>query len=328
MAKLDPQLLDVAISRLRNLARAAVPDDQRARYRELIKERRLFRHDEALGNLAVELRKTLLKIAFDPPLGYEDYCLIEDGIDEAAIPDPALLQLIEKAGLTDNRVKAIVYRQLPAAEAEKKLTRWYASKEVSADRLLNLLALEVQRPRHTQLLCNVTIDYLGKMSQRYDSKEIDRVLRQHSYLARKLQDSMPGQNQYQIETLGYFLSAAYPDGLTRPDIYHIMIGTKDPLTLPFLAAVHLMVTNPSDAFLARELYVYYSFLAMGLDTATNRELVRLISADVQVPKTSAPQSSNDDPAEDSAQPNDENLPLPEDSASSLKAIARLNAGPW
>ena len=110
------------------------------------------------------------------------------------------------------------------------------------------------------------------MSKTYNSKDIDRVLRQHSYLARQLQDSLPGENQYQINTLGTFLRAAYPGGIARHDLYHVMIGTQEPVTLPFLAAVHLTVGNPADAFLARELYVYFSLMAMGLEMSTNREL--------------------------------------------------------
>lgn len=305
MEKLDAQQLSAAIKQL-NAVKADVIPGHRDRYQELIKEYRLFRHDEAFGDLEVELRKTLLKIAFVPPLSYEDYCLIEDGISEAAVPDSALLQLIEEAGLADNRVKAITYRQLPGVAAEKKLTRWYASADLSADRLLNLLALDVQRPRHTRILCDVTIDYLRKMSQHYDPRDIERVLRQHSYLARKLQDSVPGQNQYQIDAFGYFLKAAYPGGLTRSDISHVMNGTNEPLTLPFLAAVHLMAANSADADLARHLYVHYSFMVMGLETATCRELEKLISPYVQAPGApadatqlqrviSAPQSSDSDP---------------------------------
>jgi hypothetical protein len=282
MEKRELPLLGSAINQLKGATKVGVSPDQRARYLELIQEHRLFRHDEALGNHEGKLREALLRLAFTAPFGYEDYCLVEDGIGEAP-PDSALLQLIDKTGPADLRAKAIVYRQLPNLEAEKKLDKWYSSKDLSADQLLNALALEVKRPQHMKLLCDVTVGYLRKMNRHYKPDVIERVLRQHSYLARKLQDRLADQNQYQINTLGWLLKAAYPNGLTRSDIYHVMIGTREPPTFPFLAAVLLMLTDPAESFLARELFVFSSFITMNLEPATNRALEKIIVPDLQAP---------------------------------------------
>jgi hypothetical protein len=273
---LDTRQLSAAIGRLRIPARRGVEAGERDRCRELIREHRLFRHNDALGKDEDTLREILLKIAFEPPLSYEDYCLIEEATGEPEVPDPSLLQLIDKQG-ADDRVKAITYRQLPSVDAGKKLSKWYESRELSADRLLNLLALEVKRPRHMRLLCDVTTDYLRKKSKTLDPKNIDDVLRRHSYLAGKLQDSLAPDDQYQLVTLGTFLGAAYPYGLTRKDLYHVMIGTRESITLPFLGAVLLMVKNYDDACLARELYVYYSFFLMDFEMSTRRELLKLVA---------------------------------------------------
>ncbi len=308
MEVLDTPQLSAAIGRLKRSARHSMEASEWDRFRELIREHRLFRHNDALGRDEDTLREILLKIAFEPPLSYGDYCLIEDGIGEAGVPDPSLLQLIDKQGAADDRVKAITYRQLPSGDAERKLSKWF--KELSADRLLHLLALEVKHPRHMRLLCEVTVDYLRKMSKTYDSEHIDRVLRQHSYLAGKLQDSMAGDAQYQLETLGIFLRAAYPNGLTRQDLYHVMIGTKEPVTLPFLGAVILMLADADDAALARELYVYSSFRVMPLKTLTWRELERLILPKLQAVNPS-PESPASSPQQEDAAPNRKfSVPLP------------------
>jgi hypothetical protein len=288
MNELNPRELNSTVSALRKMAKAGVTPAERARYREIVQQHRLFRHDEALGKSAAMLHEVLLRIAFSAPLSYEDYCLIEDGTGND-IPDPGLLQAIEKAGLADNRVKAITYMQLPRAEAEKRLSAWYASKEVSAPELFNLLALEVKRPQHTRLLCDVTIDYLRKTPEQGKPKEIDRSLRQHSYLTGKLGSSLAGQDQYQVNALGWFLSAAYPDGLTRSDIYHVMIGTKEPPTMAFLVAVLLMLADPADAALARELHMFSSVMSMSLEAATQRELERLVLPRIMTPLSPQPQ---------------------------------------
>lgn len=276
--------LSTVISRIKSASKARLTPAQRTRYGQLIAGHRLLRHDEAFGHLEAELRKALMKLAFNAPIGYEDYCLIEDGA--GAPPDPGLLQLIEKKGVADDdRVKAITYWQWPAAEAEQKLAKWYASGQVSVADLLNLLMLDSTRPRHARLICEVTIDYLSKADQADDPREIDRILRKHSYLGPRLQSIADGQDQYQVDALGSLLSSAYPTGLSRGDLYHVMVGTNEPVTRAFLVAVLLSLADREDAQLARELYTYCSILSMSLKTDTKREVEKLILPD-QSPRAS------------------------------------------
>jgi hypothetical protein len=271
------------IFHLRNAAKAGVTPAQRTRYRELITANQLFRPEKALGNAEGKLSEALLKLAFVPPLSYADYCSIEDGAGDG-LPDAALVQLVDKAGLADPRVKAIVYRQLPGDEAEKKLAKWYPSKDLRAGQLLvELAALETKRPRHARLLCDVLADYLTKMRQHYDPDVIKRLLRQHSYLASRLRDSRAGDDQYQISALCSFLIAAYPNRLSRADIYHVLIGTGEPPAPTLLAAVLLTLANPEDADLARELYVFSSLTALNIAPATSREMEKLLIPGGQPP---------------------------------------------
>ena len=272
----DLSQLGTAIINVKTAARGGITPERRARFRELIAEHHLFRHEESLGNYSAKLREALLRLAFDAPLSYANYCSIEDGVGEGLPLDPALLQLIEKAGMADLRVKAIVHRQLPAEEAEKKLAKWYSSKDLHVEQLLNELALTVRRPQHARLLCDVTLDFLDKAEQRYDPKVVERVLRAHSYLARSLRDSQAGDDQYQITALCWFLAAAYRERLSRADIYHVMVGTKEPPTPTLLAAVLLTLADPGDAVLARELYAFTAVASMSLETETTRKLEGLL----------------------------------------------------
>ena len=282
----DSRRFGDTVGQLKMLTRSGVDAGERDRCRKLIYECHLFRHNDALGQDEQELREILLKIAFEPPLSYEDYCLIEDGIGEGKSPDPSLLQLIDTLidtqGAADERVKAITYAQFPAGDAWKKLSKWYESAELSAYQLTNLLAFEVRHSRHMRLLCDVTTACLTRKTNTYDPKKLDSVLHRHRYLAGKLQDSGAGDDQYQLDTLGTFLRAAYPGGLTRDDLYHVMRGTK-PVTLPFLGAVLLMVAK-DDACLARDLYLHHSFKAMHFQEQTLRELLKLID----IPEGPAP----------------------------------------
>ena len=88
-----------------------------------------------------------------------------------------------------------------------------------------------------------------------------------------------GQDQYQVDALGSLLSSAYPTGLSRGDLYHVMVGTKEPVTRAFLVAVLLSLADREDAPLARELYTYRSILSMSLKTDTKREVEKLILPD-------------------------------------------------
>jgi hypothetical protein len=278
--------LSTVIGRLKSAAKAHVTPVQRERYRQLIASYRLLRHDEALGHLEADLRKALMKLAFPAPLGYEDFCLVEDGAG-GMLPDAGLFQLIEKKGMADDRVKAITYWQLPAAEAERKLAKWYASGEVGLPGLVNLLALDSTRPRHARLVCDVTVDYLRKAGQPGDPAEIDRILRKHSYLGRRLQSIACGHDQYQVDALSSFLSAAYPNGLSREDLNHVMVSTEEPATLAFLVAVLLTLAHREDAPLVQKLYMHNSVRLMNLERHTKQEVATMIGLDQSRPASGA-----------------------------------------
>ena len=258
----DERLIRSDVVGLRNMNNARINDDQRARYREIIKETGLFRHGGEPGRNTGRLYAQLLRVAFTPPFSYEGYCQVEDCLAELP-PHPTVLQAIDSGGLADPRVAAIVYWHLREARP-KKLSNWF-SLQADPVRLIHLLAATWNRPHHAQIVCDVTLRYLHQTGPNWQT--IRAALREHGFLAEALRANAVGHEQYQVNALYRFLAAAYPNGLNRPAIMEVLAGTVAPPTPPLLAAVLLHVSNPADWKLAREAYAYGSLTLLGVDHA-------------------------------------------------------------
>ncbi len=253
--------LNTAITRLKARAKSRISLEERYRYQKIIEEEHLFRHDEALGDFETKLRDALLKIAFTPPLSYPDYCLIEDSLG-AESPDPVLLRMIAGMGMSDMRIRAVVYAQLPTEERKRKLDDWCTSAQVTAVDLINVVAGIWQRPHHAFYASIITADFMRWRSS--DPALIREVLQQHCYLVRLLQTAGDGHDNTQVYVLSWFLKAAYPDGLSETDIQQILIENAQPPSPALLAAVLLRLERPREAQLAREAYAVRAIQVMNL----------------------------------------------------------------
>jgi hypothetical protein len=100
---------------------------------------------------------------------------------------------------------------------------------------------------------------------------------------------------FQINVLWWLLKSAYPHRLTRADIYHVMIGTAAPPTATLLAAVLLLLGDPADASVARELYTFSSVVTMSLEPKTRRELEKLFLPGSGTPGALWPEGSAPEP---------------------------------
>lgn len=283
----DLAKLDAAVERLQKMAGGQITPGQRAGYRELIKEHRLFRHDQALDGHEARLREALLNIAFGPSVSYPDYCAIEDGLDGSP-PDPSLIVAIEKAGLSDIRVRAIVCWRMPEEKVARRLQQLCSSKDVDAVTLLSLLAGDWERPQHARAFCDVTVYYLHRMRQQYKAADVRRVLRQHGYMAHKLRANQVGNDQYQVNALRWFLIAAFPERIKRSDIYEVLLGNGGRPTPALLAALLLMLADPGDASAIRDAYLADTVMSMSLEPSIGFELQKLLGHD-SMPDSSVPE---------------------------------------
>jgi len=281
----------------KRLAAGGIDDVSRRRYRSLITRLELFRPHGPLGKYEGRLYDTLLALSFGGPVGYEAFCLVEDGLRTPDVPPlhplySPLLEAIDRAGLADTRSKVIVY----ASYDTKKLARWLGSRDVDAFGLISELARGTwRRKEHGRLFCDVTLQYLQDKQGRYSSAEIRRVLLRNGYLARPLREV--GHDQYQVYALTKLLVAAFPEdqyplGLDEKTISEILADTPDAPTPALLAAI-LRKIPEAQAPLAWAAYVYGSVARMDLDEATHGALWARLPVIEPEPETS-PESAVDE----------------------------------
>jgi hypothetical protein len=276
--------LTIAIRRLKARARHRISPEERERCRTLIREHHLFRHDEDLGALEGALRDVLFKIAFDPPLSYQDYCLIEDSLGDVS-PDLKLLKKITSATMSDVQIEAVVYGQLLARGEQPRLDDWPKSRGMAATDLtvglIDAVAGSWHRPRHALHASMAASEYAMRVPS--DPLPLREVLNRHRYLARLLQTVAGDQNQ--VSVLIRLLRAAYPGELGQGDIRQILFDNPDPPTQALLVAILCQPApwrNPELAREAREAYVTRTFLAMDLQP----DLLRNLESRLPIPGSS------------------------------------------
>jgi hypothetical protein len=285
--------LSKAIEQLKNKVRRIHADD-RPGYRAIIKEERLFRREKIHEELDPKsaLRETLIKIAFPGPLGYTDYCDIEDGClaqggPGTESPDPGLLRMVMDQGMSDHRIKSVVYAPLPLEEKRKTLDKWYKQPDVNAIDLINTAAGGWHRSIHAWHASKIAADYVTRMDGELgELRELRTVLSGHSYLAHVVRTAGEERIKDQIDVLTGFLKAAYPNGLDEPDIRQILTGKVYPPSHALLVAVLLMLKSDERdlARLAREAYVFSTTMAILPKASFEALKERLPFADPESPR--------------------------------------------
>ena len=244
------------IDKLGQMARSPASED-RARYREIIKQTGLLRHAAQYRDDTVGLCEQLIRVAFRVPFGYDDYCQLEDCLDGQPVP-LAVLTAIHGIEVGDPLVNAIVYRQLQQVDVDGR--NWYISPKRAEDELgglIRLLAAPSKRPDHARIVWDFTLGCLERT--RPEPEPLRKALRQSSFLASALQASGVGPEQYQVDALFRFLKAAYPNGLDRPAIMQVLTGNRRPPTAPLVAAV-MLLAEPADIELAGDMYARGSIM--------------------------------------------------------------------
>ncbi len=223
------------------------------------------------GDVAV---KNAIKVVTQPaaePAGPFSGPLPGSAASPGSEPEPGSVPAPEPADATAaSGLRAAALSFWEAREAHpKRLTRWFASGQVDAVRLVTLLAAEHGSPGDTRMICDLTLHYLETTQRNVRSPALRQALREHGFLARVLAADGVGDDQYQVTALARFLKAAYPNGLDRPAIMQVLANGGAPPTPALLAAVLMLLVRPKDAHLAREAYARGSvtLLNLGPDTA-------------------------------------------------------------
>jgi hypothetical protein len=273
----NPTRLRSDIAFLKKFAEGKIGEDWRTRYRELISKLGLLRPGFLVDDKYEErLYSALLRMGFETPLSYDAYCWVENcaGVVPGETPHRELLAAIVKAGMAEPIVSAIVYWHLRKTD-QRKVNKWLVSGEVDAVQLIGLLAGDWTYPEHARIVCDVTLEYLKRAPERYQSLQIRRALSQHGFLARALQLRYPDQDQYQVHALYRFLTAAYPQAAATPGqdlskgaILQILNGTGAPPTPALLSAVLMLLHRPGAWQLAWNAYIHGSLTMANFDEQT------------------------------------------------------------
>ena len=158
-------------------------------------------------------------------------------------------------------VSAIVHWHLGQAD-EKSLNRWLISGQVNPVHLIDILARDGwPYPEHARIVCDVTLDYLKKAANRYDTRAVQLALREHGFLALALQKRHPDKDQYQVYALCNFLRAAYPQPAATPgqdlskNAIELILNGTGPPTPALFSAVLMLLDRPESWQLAWAAYI-------------------------------------------------------------------------
>ena len=261
---------------LHRLATSDSPSDrQRERYRELIANHGLLKHNPELGQQEGKLYEGLLALAFGKPLDYRAYCQIEDCLKnpQGTPPHKSLLRAIRRVGMGDAPVTAIV---LTLLRDEQQLHRQFTSSLFDAVHLIDLLGGKWDRPQHFRIVCDVTLDYLTIARDEYDRSAVLRALRGHGFLAQALRSS-GSRDQYQVAALHRLLMAVFSkDKFDRRDIVSVLRPNRtNPVTAALFAAV-LVLAKREDVATARDAYAVASLANLNLDANTASQFDKLL----------------------------------------------------
>jgi hypothetical protein len=230
----EPQRLVPDLQRLRTFLSTPTSEEDRRRYREIIKGGRLLRPDPRLdGTLATELSTVLLQIAFTTPFGYADYCHLEDcAVDGLHVP---LLHAVrDVAGADSSRVLLLRLHAL----GKPTLRGALHDNPVAPEVLIAAANAPDLRRGHAQILCRIAADDLRARADRLDPVSLRMALRRHQFLAPALRRAFPESLDDQLELLDRILSAAYRGGkLDLASVTEILADPTGPPTVALCAAV-------------------------------------------------------------------------------------------
>jgi len=240
----DQKGLSAYLSALRDYADDGISAEQRQRYRTIVDDSRLLWPKLPPVPVAGRFYDTLLRVMYGLPLSYQAYCDVEDLLAAALEPDQAfqhpLLEAINDGGTADIRVTAITLHQL----GTERLTGWFRSGQVDVRRLISALAGKWDRPRHADILYEVTLQLIRDMPGGYDQRAIVEALRSNGYLAAAVRQRYPQSNRDQILVLCEFLQAAYPARLDRGTVSDVFAASAP--TAAMAVAVLRQLADPTD----------------------------------------------------------------------------------
>jgi hypothetical protein len=241
----DTSKLSGYVEKLRTHLSDPVTPAQRRGYLRRFAEYRLFRPDPPIGGaLLSQFYDVLLRLAFDPPIRYRDYCRIERcvGVSPGQPMSAPVLRAMLDLGL-ESAPELLV----TIAISEELLQARLGAGSLDLTSLVAATADSRLLPQHAMIMCEIVARHL-KLSLT-DRAVLRKALGDVGYLAPLLQRIYPDQPQTQLDLLSGILQAANGRKLPHGEVYKMFSAVPTTATLALLAAA-LPLMGPRDVPMA------------------------------------------------------------------------------
>jgi hypothetical protein len=217
--------------------------EQRKLYQDIIKTRQLFRQRIPIrGEERSAFYRLMLRLAFESPLTYRDYCQLEYCVDN----DPSqpmhqsLLTAVTMSPIRDFCVRLLVLK----ARGEEELDAVLGD-QVSPYLLIGTVADSNLRGDHGRVVYEIAVGHLIEQRD-LDVQGLQDALKEWDYLAPALQRLYSGQFETQKTELGRLLKLAHRGSLDKTAIRQILENPSLTPTLALYAAIS-STASPKDA---------------------------------------------------------------------------------
>ena len=240
----NPELVKPDIKPWRELLVRPLPAEERSHCWQLIQAYQLLRDELPVSeSLKIEVYEILLRIAFEPPLSYFDYCEIEARFQKAEGQPlhPSLLQsmtLLRFASLS-------VYLIALNAFDEKLLKRQLREHPLEAAQLIEAAANQELSNFHAWRACSLVERITRERLCPVNQQALRSALAHEGYLAPTLNRIYPLDAESQLTFLIPLVRAAHGGKLDASAAADVLVNSRYAPT-PALFATVLRMVDPAD----------------------------------------------------------------------------------
>ena len=240
----NPELLKPEIKPWRELLVKPLPAVERAYCWQLIQTYQLLRDELPLReSLKIEIYEVLLRIAFEPPLTYLDYCEIEAHFQKAA-GQPLHISLLQSMTLLGFD-SLPVYLVVLSAFDEKLLKRQLHKRPLEPVQLIEAAGNQELNNYHAWRVCKLAERVIRERLCPVNQQALRSALAHEGYLAPTLHRIYSLDAESQLTFLTPLVQAAHGSKLDASGAADVLLNSAHAPT-PALFATVLRMVDPAD----------------------------------------------------------------------------------
>lgn len=241
----NPEFLKPDIKPWRELLVKPLPAVERAYCWQLIQTYQLLRDELPVGeSLKIEIYEILLRMAFEPPLSYLDYCEIEARFQKVA-GQPLHFSLLQSMTLVGFDSLPVYLVALSAFD-EKLLKRQLHKHPLESAQLIEAAANQELNNYHAWQVCKLAGTVIRERLCPVNQQDLRSALAHEGYLAPTLNRIYPLDAESQLTFLTPLVQAAHGSKLDASTAADVLVNSRYVPTAALFAAVLRMV-DPADA---------------------------------------------------------------------------------